>query len=128
MSSRASFAFIERNFFLTRRYWGWEIALLVYATRARCPSPSSASEQDDPDLVLTLMIGAVFWNYLSIVFGFIAETVAWERWEGTLEYTFMAPIRRWTQLLGSTACTRSSTGWCTRPSCSSCWCCSSGWT
>ena len=24
-----------------------------------------------------------------------------ERWEGTLEYTFMAPIRRWTQLLGS---------------------------
>ncbi len=41
------------------------------------------------------MIGAVFWNYLSIVFGFIAETVAWERWEGTLEYTFMAPIRRW---------------------------------
>ena len=49
------------------------------------------------------MIGAVFWNFLSIVFGFIAETVAWERWEGTLEYTFMAPIRRWTQLLGSTA-------------------------
>ena len=48
------------------------------------------------------MIGAIFWNYLSIVFGFIAETVAWERWEGTLEYTFMAPIRRWVQLLGST--------------------------
>ena len=48
------------------------------------------------------MIGAIFWNYLSIVFGFIAETVAWERWEGTLEYTFMAPIRRWIQLLGST--------------------------
>ena len=24
-----------------------------------------------------------------------------ERWEGTLEYTFMAPVRRWTQLLGS---------------------------
>ena len=37
------------------------------------------------------MIGAVFWNYLSVVFSFIAETVAWERWEGTLEYTFMAP-------------------------------------
>jgi ABC-2 type transport system permease protein len=48
------------------------------------------------------MIGAVFWNFLSIVFGFIAETVAWERWEGTLEYTFMAPVRRWAQLLGST--------------------------
>ncbi len=48
------------------------------------------------------MIGATFWNYLSVVFSFIAETIAWERWEGTLEYTMMAPVRRWTQLLGST--------------------------
>ncbi len=47
------------------------------------------------------MIGAIFWNYLSVVFGWIAETIQVERWEGTLEYTFMAPIRRWTQLLGS---------------------------
>ena len=46
------------------------------------------------------MIGAIFWNYLSVVFSFIAETVAWERWEGTLEYTFMAPVRRYAQLLG----------------------------
>ena len=48
------------------------------------------------------MIGAVFWNYLSVVFSFIAETVSWERWEGTLEYTFMAPVRRYAQMLGST--------------------------
>jgi ABC-2 type transport system permease protein len=27
--------------------------------------------------------------------------VQWERWEGTLEYTFMAPVRRYAQLLGS---------------------------
>ena len=26
---KASYAFIERNFFLTRRYWGWELAFLV---------------------------------------------------------------------------------------------------
>src|SRR5438309_1036149 len=25
---KASYAFIERNFFLTRRYWGWELAFL----------------------------------------------------------------------------------------------------
>lgn len=99
----ASFAFIERNFFLTRRYWGWEIAWLIYATTSALSIAFIGVEQEDPDLVLTLMIGAVFWNFLSIVFGFIAETVAWERWEGTLEYTFMAPIHRWTQLLGSTA-------------------------
>jgi ABC-2 type transport system permease protein len=98
----ASYAFIERNFFLTRRYWGWEIAWLVYATASALSIAFIGVEQADEHLVLTLMIGAVFWNFLSIVFGFIAETVAWERWEGTLEYTFMAPIRRWTQLLGST--------------------------
>ena len=27
----ASSAFVERNFNLTRRYWGWELAFLVYA-------------------------------------------------------------------------------------------------
>ena len=27
----------------------------------------------------------------------------WERWEGTLEYTFMAPVRRYAQLLGAAA-------------------------
>jgi ABC-2 type transport system permease protein len=36
------------------------------------------------------------------VFSIIAEQVAWERWEGTLEYTMMAPVRRTSQLLGST--------------------------
>ena len=28
---KASYAFVERNFFLTRRYWGWEVAFLVYS-------------------------------------------------------------------------------------------------
>jgi ABC-2 type transport system permease protein len=28
---KASYAFVERNFFLTRRYWGWELAFLVYS-------------------------------------------------------------------------------------------------
>ena len=28
---KASFAFVERNFNLTKRYWGWEVAFLVYA-------------------------------------------------------------------------------------------------
>ena len=98
---RASYAFIERNFFLTRRYWGWEVAFLVYSVAgALSISLIGAAAQDDR-LLLTLMIGAIFWNYLSVVFGWIAETIQVERWEGTLEYTFMAPIRRYTQLLGS---------------------------
>jgi ABC-2 type transport system permease protein len=99
---RGSYAFIERNLFLVKRYWGWEFAFLIYAVAGALSITFIGVEQDDQALVLSLMIGAIFWNYLSIVFGFIAETVAWERWEGTLEYTFMAPIRRWVQLLGST--------------------------
>ena len=42
----------------------------------------------------TLLIGAVVWAYLGIIFEFLTETVAWERWEGTIEYTFMAPLSR----------------------------------
>jgi ABC-2 type transport system permease protein len=38
-----------------------------------------------------------------VVFSWIAETIAVERWEGTLEYTMMAPVRRSTHLLGSVA-------------------------
>ncbi len=43
------------------------------------------------------------WNYLSVVFAWIAETVSVERWEGTLEYTFMAPVHRSSQLFGQVA-------------------------
>ena len=99
---KASFAFVERNFNLTRRYWGWEIAFLVYAVAGALAVSLIGQGQHDERLLLTLVIGAVFWNYLSVVFSFIAETVSWERWEGTLEYTFMAPVRRYAQMLGST--------------------------
>jgi ABC-2 type transport system permease protein len=98
---KASYAFIERNFNLTRRYWGWEIAFLVYSVAGALSISLIGADQGSPRLILLLMIGAIFWNYLSVVFSWIAETIAVERWEGTLEYTMMAPIRRSTQLLGS---------------------------
>ena len=28
---RASYAFVERNFNLSKRYWGWEVAWLIYS-------------------------------------------------------------------------------------------------
>ena len=98
---KASYAFIERNFFLTRRYWGWEVAFLIYSVAGALSISLIGADQGSPTLLLTLMVGAIFWNYLSVVFSWIAETISVERWEGTLEYTFMAPIRRWSQLLGS---------------------------
>ena len=99
---KASFAFVERNFNLTKRYWGWEVAWLVYSLAAALAVAYIGVAEGDPELLQVLIIGAIFWNFLSIVFGFIGETVTWERWEGTLEYTFMAPVRRYTQLVGST--------------------------
>ncbi len=99
---RASFAFVERNFNLTKRYWGWEVAWLVYSLAAALAVAFIGVAQNDPGLLQVLVIGTIFWNFLSIVFGFIGETVTWERWEGPLEYTFMAPVRRYTQLVGST--------------------------
>ena len=51
-------------------------------------------------LTTVLLIGAVIWAYLGIIFEILTETVAWERWEGTIEYTFMAPLSRPVHLLG----------------------------
>ena len=100
---KASYAFVERNFFLTRRYWGWEIAFLVYSAAGALSISFIGAQLGDSRLLLTLMVGAIFWNYLSVVFSWIAETIAVERWEGTLEYTMMAPVHRSTHLLGSVA-------------------------
>ena len=98
---KASYAFIERNFFLTRRYWGWEAAFLVYSVAGALSITLIGADQGSPELLLTLVVGAIFWNYLSVVFSWIAETISVERWEGTLEYTFMAPVHRSSQLAGS---------------------------
>jgi ABC-2 type transport system permease protein len=53
--------------------------------------------------ILFLAIGALVWSYLSTVFEAISETITWERWEGTIEYTLMAPVSRVTHLFGSSA-------------------------
>ena len=55
---------------------------------------------DVNELTTILLVGAVIWAYLGIIFEILTETVAWERWEGTIEYTFMAPLSRPTHLLG----------------------------
>ena len=65
---------------------------------------------DVNETMTTLLIGAVVWAYLGILFEFLMETVAWERWEGTIEYTFMAPLSRGRCTLPARACSRSSTG------------------
>lgn len=50
--------------------------------------------------ILYLIIGALMWGFLSVIFNDIANSISWERWEGTIEHTFMAPIHRITHLGG----------------------------
>jgi len=103
---KASLAFVERNFNLARRYASWEIIFVlwsvVHALTIGLIGVFMAG--DDPekvqDSVLFLIIGAVLWNFLRLLFFEVADAVAWERWEGTIEYTFMAPVYRLTHLAG----------------------------
>lgn len=111
--TRASYAFVERNINLVKRYWGWEVVWLVYSlvnalsiTFIGKATPAITGEQFSPAVIsqtiLYLLIGTLVWHYLSVVFDAIAEAVQWERWEGTIEYTFMAPVSRFTHLVGTT--------------------------
>ena len=51
-------------------------------------------------LVLFLLIGTLVWAYLSAVLDDISLVISWERWEGTIEHTLMAPVERWLHLTG----------------------------
>jgi ABC-2 type transport system permease protein len=102
---RASWAFVERNFYIVRRYWGWEFAFLIFNVASSMSvlyigEAQGGSEADRRNLVLYLGIGTVVWAYLRAVFSNIGEMITWERWEGTIEYTMMAPISRLTHMLG----------------------------
>jgi ABC-2 type transport system permease protein len=108
---KASYAFIERNFNIVKRYWGWEIVWLVY-TVANSLAVSyiglgmeqlGGSGVDGKYLVLYLAVGTIVWRYLAVIFYWVTDVVGLERWEGTIEYTLMAPITRLMHMLGQTA-------------------------
>src|SRR5437588_8005885 len=52
-------------------------------------------------LIMYLLIGTAVWSYLSVTFEGVTDMITIERWEGTIEHTFMAPISRFTHLIGS---------------------------
>ena len=105
--TKAFKAFIERNFNLTKRYWKWELVFFVYTIAnsvtigfiGKGVEFFSGVHVDTNYLILYMLIGSIIWGYLSVLFEIVSETVSWERWEETIEYTFMAPIRRATHLL-----------------------------
>ncbi len=104
-----SYAFVARNFNLVKRYWGWELVWLAYSTATSLSVVfigqgstliTGQEEIDTSFFVVYLLIGTLVWRFLSGLFNNISEMIQWERWEGTIEYTLMAPVRRFTQIAG----------------------------
>ncbi len=104
------FGFAERQMHVVKRYWLWEVVWLFYSLVSVLSIGFLASglgtlgvEGSSFNLhkaQLYLLVGALLWGYLSLVFMEAAYAISWERWEGTIEYTFMAPVRRITHLFG----------------------------
>jgi ABC-2 type transport system permease protein len=99
---------VERNIYLVKRYIWWDLAFFLWTVANTltivfiAEGVEATGGQIDVERTTTiLLIGAVIWAYLGIIFEFLTETVAWERWEGTIEYTFMAPLSRPMYLLGT---------------------------
>jgi ABC-2 type transport system permease protein len=98
---------VERNWYLVKRYAWWELAFFVWTVANTLSivfiakgAEAAGATIDVNRLTTILLIGAVIWAYLGIIFEILTETVAWERWEGTIEYTFMAPLSRPVHLIG----------------------------
>ena len=98
---------VERNAYLTKRYAWWELAeflwtvantlTIVFIAKGVIAAGGHLDVQRETTI---LLIGAVTWSYLGLIFEILTETIAWERWEGTIEYTFMAPLARAVHLGG----------------------------
>ena len=97
---RQTWAFLFRGYHITRRYIGWVIVFNFYALVTSATVALIGVAAQDYQLTLKLVVGALLWNYLSWLYNEIAMSIAYERWEGTLEYTFMAPVSRGVHLLG----------------------------
>ena len=98
---------VERNWYLVKRYAWWELTFFFWTVANTLTIvfiakgvEATGARVDVNRLTTVLLIGAVIWAYLGIIFEVLTETVAWERWEGTIEYTFMAPLSRAMHLAG----------------------------
>jgi ABC-2 type transport system permease protein len=105
-------AFVERQSNLWRRYWAWEAVWVVYGvvntlaiTFIADEAARRGVERGDrlARLTLFLLVGTLVWAYLSAVLDDMSLVILWERWEGTIEHTLMAPVPRVVHLLGMSA-------------------------
>jgi ABC-2 type transport system permease protein len=102
-------AFVERQTNLWKRHWAWELVWLVYGVvntlaitfiSKEAAQAGAVRQAQLARLTLFLLIGTLVWAYMSAVLDDMALVVMWERWEGTIEHTLMAPVPRVVHLLG----------------------------
>src|SRR3954467_12971026 len=103
-------AFVERQTNLWKRHWAWEVVWLLYGVvntlaitfiAKQLTNEGVVSGAKANDLLLFLLIGTLVWAYLSAVLDDVSLVVTWERWEGTIEHTLMAPVPRTAHLIGT---------------------------
>ena len=72
---KASYAFVERNINLVKRYWGWEVVWLIYSIdnahsitfigkASGAITGRALSEAEISKAILYLLIGTLVWHYL----------------------------------------------------------------
>lgn len=94
-------AFIERGLYLTKRYFAWEMVWNFYnIVFALTMGYTAMDTTHKEEVILSLVLGALLWTFMSNLFHEVANTITWERWEGTIEYTFMSPVKRLWHLVG----------------------------
>jgi ABC-2 type transport system permease protein len=98
--TQQTWAFFYRDWQLTRSYWSWVLVFTFYSIVTSATVAFIGVAANNQRLTLTLTIGVLLWSFLSVLFNEISMSVAFERWEGTLEYTFMAPVPRLVHLAG----------------------------
>jgi len=105
-------AFVERQTNLWKRYWLWEVVWVVYGVvntlaitfiAKQAALSGIVSQVRIARLTLFLLIGTLVWAFLSAVLDDMSLVITWERWEGTIEHTLMAPVPRSVHLIGMSA-------------------------
>src|SRR5512133_22231 len=81
----------ERNVYLVKRYIWWDVAFFVWTVANTLTIvfiakgiEAGGGKIDVNEVTTVLLIGAVVWAYLGIIFEILTETVAWERWDGAV--------------------------------------------
>src|SRR6266480_1073875 len=90
---------LERNAYLVKRYAWWELAFFVWSLANTltivfiAKGINAAGGKLDVDrATTTLLIGAVIWSYLGVLFEILIETVAWVSFIGIGMMTAVLPL------------------------------------